>query len=105
MDGPHLLGARREIGTGYILCGMRKIIALVAFRGDNDRALLHGEPDGPLLRLPDRPLLGVVLAVEQERIGKVAVVCDIDMVRTGPDERANNRLREEVAVRVACLDR
>src|SRR5205823_13256406 len=81
---------RLRVRAGHVMRGMRKVIALVTFRGNYDGPLLHREPDGPLLRLPDSPLHRIVLAVEEIGISEVAVVGHVDVVRAGPDEGADD---------------
>src|SRR5437867_10449847 len=83
---------RCVIGTGNVLRRMRQVIALVTFSGNDDGPLLHREPDSALLGLPDGPLIRVILAVEEERIGEVAVVGYVDVVSPSPHEGADHRL-------------
>src|SRR5207247_6255522 len=71
---------------------MREILALVPFGRHDGDAVVHREADGALLSLPDRALGRVVAAVEQERVGEVAVVRDVDVVGAGPDERTDHSL-------------
>ena len=83
---------------------MREILALVPHRGDHRDSLRLRELDCPLLRLPDGALDRVVAAVEEIRIGEVAVVRHVDVVRRCPDERADHRFGKEEAGGVARLD-
>src|SRR5439155_2976051 len=83
---------------------MRKIFALISLGRDDECALLLSESDSPLFRLPNCALNRIIAAVEQEWIGEVAVVGHVDVVRAGPDEGADNGLREEESLRVACFD-
>jgi hypothetical protein len=57
---------------------MGQVVGLVPLRGDDDDAVVLGVLNRPPLRIPDCPLLGVVLAVEQPRVREVAVVGDVD---------------------------
>src|SRR5262249_52759495 len=60
--------------------------------------------DGALLGLPDSALSGVIDAVEQPRIGEVAVVGYLDVVRGDPHEGADDHFRVEEAGVVSGLD-
>ena len=91
------LDRSRVVGTRRVLRRMREIVRLVPLSCDDDSALLLSERDRALLRDPDRTLIGIVLAVEEPRVGEVAVVRDVDPVRAGPHERADDGLREEEA--------
>src|SRR5262249_47850092 len=95
---------RRVVRAGGVLGRVRQVVGLVAVGRAHQRALGLGEPDGPPFRYPDRPLPCVVAAVEQPRVGEVAVVGDVDVVGAGPHERAHHGLGEEESVGIAGLD-
>ena len=86
---------RNAIGVrgGLILLihgGMRHVVGEVALCRDNADSLLHRELDRAGLCLPDRALHRIVPAVEVERVGEVAVVGHIEVMRAGPHEGAHD---------------
>ena len=83
---------------------MRQVVGLVALGRDDEHTLVLGVLDGATLGGPDGPLLGVVAAVEEPRVGEVAVVRHVDAVGPRPHEGADDGLGEEEAVGVAGLD-
>ena len=96
--------------AGFVINGLlgkrmsKTAVGVIGCGGHHRHALLLGKPDGPLLRLPDGPLHGIVAAVVLERVREVAVVRDVEVVRPSPNERAHHGLGEEEAVGVAGLD-
>ena len=86
------------VGAGGVDEGVGvEVVVGVARRGDIERALALGVQLGPVDRVDDGPLVGVVHAVVQPRVNVVAVVGDLDAVVGGEHEGADDALREEQA--------
>src|SRR5207247_6925853 len=102
VGGPRL--ARPGTRTDDVLRWVGQVIREVAFSRNDRDAPAERVANRPTLGVPDCPLLGIVAAIEQPRVNKIAVVGHVDLVGGRPHERADNRLGEEKTGGVAGLD-
>ena len=94
----------RVIRAGGIRCWVGEVIALIAFRGNDDDTFGDGITNRAALSSPDSALLRVVTAVKEPGIREVTVVGNIDVVSGCPHERAHDGFREKEALCIAGFD-